>query len=77
MFGNYSKLVGALVGNIVAILLAYVATKVPALVTCTEVNEVLECTALGYTQQEITIGLMAAINTAFVYWFPANKPKSN
>lgn len=80
MFGNHSKLVAAIagniVGNLVAIALAYMATKFPALTKCTEVSAVLECTALGYTQHEIAIGLIAIFNTSFVYFFPANKPKT-
>lgn len=72
--GNYSKLIGALVGNVVAILLAYVATKWTGVAQCTIVDQVQTCTAFGFSQAQITAGLMTVVNTAFVWWFPPNKP---
>jgi hypothetical protein len=73
MLGNYSKLIGAVVGNVVAIVLAWVATKWTGIATCAVVDGVQTCTALGLSQAQITAGLMAIINSAFVYFFPPNR----
>jgi hypothetical protein len=73
---QYSKLIGALVGNLVAILLAYIATKWTGVAECALVDQVQTCTAFGFSQAQITAGLMTVVNAAFVYLFPANKPAS-
>lgn len=72
--GNYSKLYGALVGNIVAIALAYAATKWTGVAACSVADGVQTCTAFGFSQAQITAGLMILVNAAAVYAFPANKP---
>lgn len=70
----YSKLIGAIVGNIVAILLAWLAVQFPALVTCIPGPEGTQaCTMLGFTQAQITGALMFIFNTVFVYAFPPNQ----
>jgi hypothetical protein len=71
---QYSKLIGALVGNLVAILLAYIATKWTGVAECTIVDQVQTCTAFGFSQAQITGALMMGINSFFVWWFPPNKP---
>lgn len=74
--GRYSKLVGALVGNIVAIAIAWFAVQFPAIATCAPGPDGTEaCTVFGiFTQAQITGFLMGAFNMYFVYQFPANKP---
>ena len=76
MFGSYSKLIGALAGNIVAIALAWLAVQFPAIATCTIGPDGTDaCTLFGtFTQAQITGFLMLIFNSAFVYMFPANKP---
>lgn len=71
--GKYSKLIGALVGNLVAIALAYIATRLPDVAECTVTDSETLCRAFGFTQVEITAFLMAILNTVFVYAFPPNK----
>lgn len=73
MFGNYSKLIGALVGNVVAIAVAYLATSVPGVASCTTVEGVETCVAFGFSQAQITAFLMTVVNSVFVYMFPPNK----
>lgn len=76
--GRYSKLIGAIVGNVVAIAVAYVAMQFPGIAECVPApaeaaaDEV--CTVLGFSQTQITAGLMMVVNAAFVYQSPANKP---
>lgn len=78
---RYSKLIGAVAGNIVAILLAWLAVQFPGLAECTTVAaDALQaadfdqvCTVLGFSQAQITGALMLGVNTLFVYAFPANK----
>ena len=71
MFGNYSKLIAALVGNVVAIAVAYLGTT--QLGTCTGEGEALVCTVLGFTAAQITGAVMMVVNSFFVWWFPPNK----
>jgi len=73
---RYNKLIGALVGNLVAILLAWLAVQFPGIAECTPVTgqEFEACTALGFSQAQLTGGLMLVVNSAFVYLFPANRP---
>lgn len=84
MLQRYSKLIGAIAGNIVAILLAWLAVQFPGIAECTAVpTDALQaadydqlCTVFGFTQAQVTGGLMLVINSAFVYFFPPNKPAS-
>lgn len=75
MFGSYSKLIGAFLGNIIAIVVVYLASK--GLATCVpgatpDAEQV--CSVAGFTTGQITAAVMAVFNMAFVYLFPANKP---
>lgn len=73
--GRYSKFIGALVGNGVAIGIAWLVLHVPAITTCTPGPEgTTACTVIGFTQAEITATLMLAISSAAVYLFPHNSP---
>lgn len=73
--GPYSKLIGALVGNVVAIAVAWLAVQFPAMAECTIGPDGTDaCTVLGFTQAQITAALMTAFNMIFVYSFPANRP---
>jgi hypothetical protein len=77
MFGSYSKLIGAVLGNLVGIVVVYLAAK--GLATCApapqpDLEEV--CSVMGLTTGEITNYVMVAINALFVYAFPANKPNA-
>ena len=71
---RYSKLIAAILGNIIALLIAYAATRWPAIAQCTVVDGNDVCTVAGFTQTQITAGLMALINSVFVYASPPNKP---
>jgi hypothetical protein len=70
--GKYSKLIGALVGNVVAIALVYLASYT-SLAKCGVLDGAEVCTMLGMDQAEITAVVMLALNSAFVYFFPPNK----
>jgi len=76
--GRYSKLIGAIVGNVVAIAVAYAAVQFPAIAECAPAPAAIDvdpvCTVMGFTQVQITAGLMTLVNGIFVYAFPANKP---
>ena len=71
MFGNYAKLVGAIAGNLVGILIVWLATQ--GLAECTAIDIVETCSVLGFTQPQVTAAVLAAFNTAFVYFFPPNR----
>jgi len=74
-FGRYSKLIGALAGNAVGVVLVWLAFKFPSIATCAPGPDLTEaCTALGFTQAQITAAVLSAFNAAFVYAFPANQP---
>ncbi len=75
MLGSYSKLIGAVLGNVLAIVIVYLGSK--GLATCVpgatpDADQV--CTVMGFTTGEITGYAMVAVNALFVYIFPANKP---
>lgn len=77
--GRYSKLIGAVVGNLVAIVLAYLAVKSPGLAQCVPAPGTIDsdafnqfCSVLGFSQAQITAFLMGLVNSGFVYAFPAN-----
>lgn len=74
---KYSKLFGALAGNLVAILLAWMAIQFPSIATCSVGADPAAgelCSVLGFDQAQITAALMVVFNSAFVYFFPPNKP---
>jgi hypothetical protein len=71
--GAYSKLIGSLVGSIVAVVLAYLAVK--GLATCTAGPDGTQaCAIWGISDSQITGGIVAVISAAFVYLFPKNVP---
>lgn len=75
MLGSYSKLIGALLGNVVAVLIVWLGTK--GLATCVagatpDADQV--CTIAGFSSAQITAAAMLVFNSVFVYLFPANKP---
>ena len=73
--GRYSKLIGGLAGNVVAIALAWLAVQFPDVAECTIGPDGTDaCTVLGWTQAQITAALMTGFNMLFVYAFPANRP---
>lgn len=73
--GSYSKLIGALLGNVAAVIIVWLGTK--GLATCVagatpDADQI--CTVAGFTSAQITASAMTVFNMAFVYFFPANKP---
>lgn len=75
MLGSYSKLIGAFLGNVIAIIIVWLGSK--GLATCVpgptpDVDQV--CTVAGFTTGQVTAAVMAVFNMALVYLFPANKP---
>lgn len=75
MLGNYSKLIGSIVGSVVAIVATYLATKglgtcVAAVAPATE----QVCTVLGFTTAQITGAVVTLLSAAFVFIFPKNTP---
>lgn len=65
----YWKLIGALVGNVVAIVLVYLGTK--GLGTCDASGN---CMVAGFSTAQITGGAMTLINAIAVHYAPANAP---
>lgn len=77
MLGSYSKLIGAVLGNGLAIIAVWLASK--GLATCAPAPQPdLEqvCSIMGFTTGELTAYVMVAVNALFVYIFPANKPNA-
>ena len=75
--GNVSKLVGAGLGNLLAIAMSWLAVQFPSVSECTTgpLPEALQnCTVLGFSQAQLTGSLMMLFNMAFVYYFPPNRP---
>jgi hypothetical protein len=69
---NYSKLIGGLVGNVIAIIVVYAATR--GLATCTVFNNADTCTIAGFSTSQITGFAMMVLNAVFIHWAPANTP---
>lgn len=67
----YNKLIAAVVGNVVGLVLAWLATQWPAIAECSAATEV--CTVLGLSQTQITAALMMIINAVMVHQWAANK----
>lgn len=67
----YNKLWGALVGNVVALLIVWAAST--GLAECVEVGVVETCSVFGFTTAQLTGAVMLLFNSFFVYIFPANK----
>jgi hypothetical protein len=73
--GAYSKLIGSLVGSIVAVILAYLAVK--GLATCTPGPDGTQaCAIWGFSDSQITGAIVSVISAVFVYAFPRNVPPS-
>lgn len=69
--GNYSKFIAAIIGAIVArLVLKYTGLDLAALGIEAEVNGLI----VLLVETGVT-AVAAAITSAFVYFFPANKPK--
>ena len=76
MLGNYSKLIAAVLGNIVGIAAVYLASKGLATCATDAVTGVQSCSIAGMSTESITTTVMVVLNAAFVHWFPANKPSA-
>lgn len=74
--GRYAKLISVLAGNLVAILLAWLAVQFPQIATCAPGPDGVDaCTVFGmFTQAQITGALMLLFSTYSVYQGPANDP---
>lgn len=77
---KYSKLIAGIAGNLLAILIAYLAVQWPAVAQCAPPPGALAdtldqvCTVLGFSQTQITAGLMVLVNAIFIERSPANAP---
>lgn len=60
--GRYSKLIGAVLGNLATVGFA----------ECVTADGVETCTSFGFSQAQITATVLALFNTGFVYFFPPN-----
>lgn len=65
----YWKLIGAVVGNVVAIALVYLSTK--GLATCDPAGN---CTIMGFSTAQITGAATTILSGLAVHYFPANQP---
>lgn len=75
---KYNKLIAAVVGNVVAILIAWLAIQFPAFAECTAAPAELDidqvCTVFGFSQAQVTAALMLVVNAIFVERWAANTP---
>lgn len=73
--GTYSKLIGSLVGSLVAFFLAWLAVK--GFATCTLGPDGTQaCAIWGISDSQITGAIVALISSVFVFAFPKNSPPS-
>jgi hypothetical protein len=70
--GNYSKLIAALLGNVIAIVVVYLASK--GLATCITVGVADSCTIFGFSTAQIVGAAQLLFSTVLVHYFPANTP---
>lgn len=73
--GNYSKLIGGIVGGIVAIGMAYLASR--GFGTCAPAADASGsevCTVWGFSSTQITAAVMLIVTNVFVFAFPKNQP---
>ena len=75
-FLAHSKLIAALVGNVVAFIAIWLASKGLGVCVVPEAGGDQACTILGFSETDITAYAMAGLNMLLVYVFPANKPSS-
>lgn len=67
----YYKLIGGLVGNVVAMILVYLSLK--GVATCSPgVNAVPSCTIAGLSDVQITVIIMTLLNAIGIHQAPAN-----
>lgn len=66
------KLIGALVGNAVAILVVFAASK--GLATCPVATNADSCTILGFTTAQVTGAVILVLNSVGVFFAPPNAP---
>lgn len=68
---NYSKLLGSIVGSVVAMVFVYLASK--GLATCSVAADGSQaCSIFGFTDVQITAVAGAAVSALFVWAFPKN-----
>lgn len=70
--GNYSKLIGGIVGSLVGMLFAYLAVK--GLATCVPGPDGTQaCSLWGISDSQITAGVVALVANLLVWAFPKNQ----
>lgn len=67
---TYSKLIAALLGNVIAIVLVYLASK--GLATCTIPSDSSTCSVFGFSTAQVVSAAQLLISSALVYFFPSN-----
>jgi len=73
--GNISKLIGSVVGSLIAILMVWLASKLGG--TCVAGPDGTQlCTVLGISTSQVTGAATLIISALCVFFFPANKPSS-
>lgn len=75
LFGSYNKLAYAIIGNLVAMLMVWLATKGFATCVPGPTNALDQiCTVAGFTTAQITGAVLTLINSVAVYAAPKNNP---
>jgi len=73
MLGNYSKLIGAIVGSLVGMLFTWLAIK--GLAVCTPGPDGTQaCSVWGISDSQITAGAVSLVTWLLVWAFPKNQP---
>lgn len=68
---RYSKLIGAVIGNVVGIAVVWLAAQ--GFATCTVAGAAESCTVFGLTTAQLTATVLAVFNSTFVWMFPPNE----
>lgn len=71
---KYSKLIAAIAGNLIGVLVVWLATK--GFATCTDFAVADTCTVFGLTTGQLNAAVLTIINGVFVYAAPRNIPPS-
>ena len=66
---KFSKFFGSIIGSVVGLILAFVASK--GFGTCDALGE--NCVVFGFTQETITVAIMGILSAVGVYGAPANE----
>lgn len=69
---SYNKLIAGIVGNLVGVIIVWLAFKFPSIASCSVMGDPDTCTVIGFTYIQAQAAVMMIVNGIFIERWAAN-----